>query len=450
MPCQDNTAFECATIIVPSDYTRADGHSFSIAVTRLPSTAAHPRLLVTNPGGPGISGVADLHSSLEYFRALTDIYTVVSFDPRGVTGSEPAITCLDERQRRAIFDQPSVPSTETQTAQARLLAMGIGQSCQQQYGQALAHVGTDNVVRDMDAIRASMGFETLNYLGFSYGTFVGSTYLRTFPDRTDRMALDSVMDPAVDYQQIRHGQAVGMQNSVTAFVDNCLAASDCPLSGPKDVALQRIYEIVDTLDGAPYVAADGRRLSGARMLALIESSMYFPESGWPNLRRILRHAVDGDLAAVTDSAYSPDLMVNPADSEYLAVVCTDFQTERDPMAPARLAPGWAAESPLSGANRAWSLQPCETWPAPPNRQPAPVSASGAGNVLLLNTTDDPATPLAWAQALHSQLVGSSLVIAPAQGHIAMSQNACADRWLTRFLRTGQTPQEPTYTCVPNG
>ena len=132
-------------------------------------------------------------------------------------------------------------------------------------------------------------------------------------------------------------------------------------------------------------------------------------------------------------------MVNPADSEYLSVVCIDFATNRDPEKPKRLAPVWAMDSPLSGANRAWSLEPCETWPVPPVREPGPVDPIQAGPVLILNTTGDPATPLAWAQSLHGQIKNSTLVVAPAQGHIASSQNACAEDTLTAFLMKGILP-----------
>ncbi len=437
--------FECATLTVPFDYDHGDGPTFTLPLIRLASTSAQPRLLITNPGGPGIGGVADMRASHEYFAAFTDLYTVVSFDPRGIAGSTPAITCLDERQRSAIFDQPSVPVGDA-VLHAEVLARGIGVSCQSRFADSLPHVGTGNVARDIDAIRAALGFEKLTYLGFSYGTFVGALYADMFPQRTDRMVLDSVMDPALTYEQVRHGQAVGMQDSITAFVADCLPLSDCPLAGPPDQALTQILDIVDRLNVAPFRAADGRVLSGARMLALIESSLYFPDSGWPTLREALREAVAGDMAAVTDAAYSDEMMVNPADSAYLAVVCIDFADRRDPAAPQRLAPLWARESPLSGGNRAWSLQPCESWPTAPVRHPGPVRAAGAGPVLILNTTGDPATPLPWAQSLHRQLRGSWLVIAPNQGHIAVSQNACAEDLATKFLRSGEHPESPVYTC----
>jgi pimeloyl-ACP methyl ester carboxylesterase len=452
-PCPpgDPTAdgLECATIRVPQDYTEPDGETFTIPVSRIPSKADKPQLLMMNPGGPGISGVGDLRSGRDYYAKFTDVYTVVSFDPRGMGGSTPTASCLDDQQKAAIFDQPSVPRSEADGRRRQELAAGIGASCQRELGSALGHLGTGNVVRDMDAIRAAMGFDKTSYLGYSYGTFVGALYTQTFPERTGRVVLDSVMAPQLDYRAIRHDQAKGMQASVLAFVEDCLRRTDCPLPGPPPKAMQTIVDIIGRLDTTPYRATDGRELSGSRILALVESSQYMPRSGWPALREVLGDALTNSWPAVVEAAYSPDLMVNPADSEYLAVVCTDFATERDPQAPARLAPTWAQESPISGGNRAWSLAPCESWPVGPVRRPGPVNPEGAGPVLILNTTGDPATPLEWAQSLHRQISGSSLVIAPGPGHLASSQNTCADEMLAAFLLEGTPPPEPVFTCPVN-
>jgi pimeloyl-ACP methyl ester carboxylesterase len=448
-PSDDAPGVECATISVPYDYARPGGERFTIPVTRIPSKADKPQLLIMNPGGPGISGVDDLRSGREHYEKFTDVYTVVSFDPRGVGGSTPAVSCLDDQQKAAIFNQPSMPRSEADTERRRELATGIGVACERQFGSVLSYLGTENVVRDMDAIRAAMGFDKTSFLGYSYGTFVGALYVQMFPERTGRVVLDSVMSPELDYRAVRHEQATGMQASITAFAEDCLRRSDCPLLGPAANAVQTIVGIIDRLDAMSYRAPDGRELSGSRMLALVESSQYMPASGWPALRATLRDALADRWPAVVEAAYSPDLMVNPADSEYLSVVCTDFATERDPAAAGRLAPIWAQESPLSGGNRAWSLAPCESWPVGPVRKPGPVNPEGAGPVLILNTTGDPATPLAWAQSLHRQIRGSSLVIAPGPGHLASSQNTCAEKILVAFLLDGTPPPQPISTCPVN-
>jgi pimeloyl-ACP methyl ester carboxylesterase len=275
-PCPPGDApadgVECATISVPYDYDRPDGETFTIPVARIPSRSDHPQLLMMNPGGPGISGVGDLRGGREYYEKFTEVYTVVSFDPRGMGGSEPAVSCLDDQQRAAIFDQPSVPLSEADSQRRQDLAAGIGAACERDFGSALSHLGTENVVRDMDAIRGAMGFDKTSYLGYSYGTFVGALYAQTFPERTGRVVLDSVMAPELDYRAVRHGQAKGMQRSVIAFAEDCLRRDGCPLPGPANNAVQTIADIIAGLDKTPYRDTDGRVLSGSRMLALVESS----------------------------------------------------------------------------------------------------------------------------------------------------------------------------------
>lgn len=444
-----DAAVECATIAVPYDYNDPRGPTFTIPVSRIPSKATNPQLLLMNPGGPGISGVDDLRSGRDYYEKFSDTYTVVSFDPRGVGASLPAASCLDDQQKAAVFNQPSVPTSDTDVQRRQRLAVGIGAECESQFSAALSNLGTENVVRDMDAIRAAMGFDKVSYLGYSYGTFVGALYAQAFPERITRMVLDSVMDPKLDYRQVRRDQAEGMQSSVAAFAEDCLRRTDCPLPGPASTAVSSIIELVVRLDRQPFIDVGGRELSGSRMLALVESSQYQPVSGWPRLREVLRQAMTGAWPAVVEAAYAPDLMVNPADSEYLAVVCIDFATERDPQAPAQLAAEWSRESPISGGNRAWSLAPCESWPVPAVRKPGPVNPRGTGPVLILSTTGDPATPLKWAQSVHEQIRGSFLVIAPGPGHLASTQNACAEAALVAFLQSRAVPAIKSYTCPPN-
>jgi len=141
-PCSSAEApgVECATFSVPYDYSRPDGEMFTIPVARIPSKASKPQLLMMNPGGPGISGVDDLRSGREYYEKFTDVYTVVSFDPRGMGGSKPVVSCIDDQQKAAIFNQPSVPRSGADDQRRQELASGIGAACERQFGSALSHL----------------------------------------------------------------------------------------------------------------------------------------------------------------------------------------------------------------------------------------------------------------------------------------------------------------------
>lgn len=433
--CKPDTAVECSSINVPADYSNPAGETFRLRVARLASTGPNPRLMMTDPGGPGIAGVDDLIGSAEYFgNTFGPQYTVVSWDPRGVGASDPALKCLTDEQKTEIRNQVSNPQTTEQVAEAQRLGRLQGQACQDKFPAALPLIGTANTARDMDVIRQLLQAKKVTYVGFSYGTFIGATYASMFGQNLDRAVLDSAMNPALDYVQIRHDQAIGFTDSISRFAADCLAkGSDCPLTDDVASANSQINSVVLALNQKPYIGSDGHVLSGSRALGLIESSMYFPGDGWPRLREVLGPALKGNYAPLAQAAYSPALMVNPADSEYLGVMCIDFQTQRDATQPEQLAPEWNRELPISGGNSAWSLQPCETWPAAPVRTPAPSTAVDAGPILIMNNSHDPATPLPWAQALNEQLAGSSLLVNDAEGHIVTGHNECVMAVVKEFL-----------------
>src|SRR5207237_1121119 len=53
--------------------------------------------------------------------------------------------------------------------------------CQARVGWLLPHLSTANVARDLDLLRQAVGDDELNYVGYSYGTYLGATYANLFP-----------------------------------------------------------------------------------------------------------------------------------------------------------------------------------------------------------------------------------------------------------------------------
>ena len=445
-PCGDGA--ECAPLAVPVDYDKPDGPTWTIPVTRLPATTQPAELgvLLINVGGPGIGGTDIFKDAGDSWDALRAKYDLIGFDPRGTGGSVPTLDCLTDAQKEAIRGQSSAPRTPAEIAAARELGVLQGSACQSKFPDYLPFVGTANVARDMDAIRAALGQARISYFGFSYGTFLGALYADMFPGHTARVLLDSAMDPALDYVQVRHDQAIEQQAVFDRFVADCVAHPDCPVSS--DNAQSAVGDLIAELDAHAF--SDGNRtLSGSRATGLIESANYTPASLWKPLRKSLTDALNGNLSTMNVAAHSAALMVNPADSPYLAVVCIDFHTSRDIDRPERLAPQWQAEARLSGANRAWSLQPCETWPVPPDRRPAPITAAGSGPVLLTGNTYDPATPIAWGRSLAKQMAHATFLEVPASGHIAYEPgNGCAFAAMNAFLLAGTLPE--VDACLRSG
>jgi pimeloyl-ACP methyl ester carboxylesterase len=441
--CADNPVVQCATLLVPADYDAPESATWEISVSRLPVTDVTRRLgvLFFNPGGPGLPGIPELTDDPSYWDDLRTRYDIVTFDHRGTGTSSPAIDCLTEDEKNAIRNQNSAPQTASQVDLARRLGVIHGAKCFQKYGSTLKLFNTKNVARDMDILRMALRESKISYLGFSYGTFLGAAYVTLFPEHTSRVVLDSAMNPALTYTQVRHDQALGMQDSVSRFVADCANHADCPLPSGQKAGLVMLEQVIAKLDKSAFVGTDGKVLSGGRAVGLIESFMYTPEKGWPQLRGILSSVLRGNYQPFLEAAHSDALMVNPADSPYLAIMCHDLHVSRDLGLPEVLAPMWQVQAPISGAGRAWSLQPCASWPVRSDTSPQSLHAIGSGPILIMAGRNDPATPIAWARALHQSLSNAHLVEWTGDGHIVYGRSGdCGKGIVESFLFIGELPK----------
>ena len=173
--CDDG--FECARLDVPLDYADPGGETIAISVNRLPAGSRSDRLgaLAINPGGPGASG-------LDYARgaeavaseSVLERYDLVGFDPRGVGASTP-VRCLDDDETDAYLSADGSPDTAAEEQRLVELATLFGKRCAERSGGLIGHVSTVDAARDLDMLRAVLGEEKLNFLGKSYGTFIGAT-----------------------------------------------------------------------------------------------------------------------------------------------------------------------------------------------------------------------------------------------------------------------------------
>ena len=205
--------FECAKITVPLDYADPSGDTIKLAVLRLKASDQAHRLgsLVLNPGGPGASGV-------EFARAARGVidasvrarYDIVGFDPRGVGSSSPVI-CLDDKQTDAFIAADGTPDDAAEVTQSETLSKEFATSCKARSPKIYTHISTEEATRDIDILRAALGDEKLNWLGFSYGTLLGATYADLFPTSVGRMVLDGALDPALSNVELIHGQAKGFE-----------------------------------------------------------------------------------------------------------------------------------------------------------------------------------------------------------------------------------------------
>lgn len=441
--------FECARLEVPIDYRAPADGTIRLALVRLPAAGDARGSLVLNPGGPGASGVDYARAAESVVSAaVRERYDIVGFDPRGVARSAP-ISCLTDAELDrflAIDGSPDDPAEE-EALSAEWQA--LGQGCLADRPALTGHVGTRDVARDLDVLRAVLGDRRLNYLGKSYGTYIGTTYAERFPRRVGRVVLDGQLDPAATGEQIARGQAAGFHRAFRSFLADCLERDGCPLSGGVDAAQAQVERLLDAVDAKPLKGERNRPVTQALAVLGVAAALY-DQNTWPLLRQAIGEAKRGSgtlFLALADfySDRGPNgrYRTNSIEALY-AVNCLD-RPEATDLAEYRAAATRAeAVSPVFGAFIAWGALPCASWPVPPQGEPHPVKAEGARPILVVGTTRDPATPYAWARSVARQLGSGRLLTLVGDGHTAYRQGSdCIDRAVDRLLLEGTLPAAGT-------
>ena len=446
---------QCARLRVPIDYSHPEGDTLKLAVLKVAAKGPSTRIgsLVVNPGGPGGSGVAYARAAdVIVTSAVRAAYDIVGFDPRGVGSSSP-IKCLNDRELDSFLGGDPTPDNKTEEQQFADVARGFADKCKANGGPLLGHVSTIEAAKDMDVLRAALGETRLNYLGKSYGTFLGATYADLFPTKVGRFVLDGAIDPNLTSSQVNEGQAVGFETATRAYVQDCVRRGGCPLGNSLDSGMQRLREFLKSLDTRPMPLSDPhvKALTEGWGSLGIAVAMY-DQGMWSQLTDALRRAFGGDAGplmnladtyAYRDSqgAYASNLM-----QVIYAVNCLDRSDSRDLTHYESEARSLSAKAPTWGPFLAWSTVPCGFWPAPANNAPKRITAAGSGPIVVVGTTRDPATPYKWAQGLASELANGHLITFKGDGHTAyMRSNSCVNNAVDAYLLEGSVPR-PGLRC----
>lgn len=438
--------YQCATMKAPLDYANPNGQKIDIAVTRhVPKNSRG--IVIINPGGPGASGVGAVKAGLPYVQKIQNNMTVVGFDPRG-TGSSTNVDC--GRNLDAFVSTDSSPDNQSEIDQLKAVSNALAQECLDRGGRALlSHITTVDAAKDMDLLRAALGMDKLNYLGFSYGTMLGAIYLELFPSNAGRVILDGVLDPKLTAKQIEVQQSIAFEKALNDLLAQCGARSNCRFKKGNSASVEAEYDrLAAAVDSAPLKGNGGRKLTQALFTLGVAAGLYDKQSGWPAIELGLSAAQKGDGSVLLDLSDSYDDRQDNGTypttlAAMYAINCTDRPLDGGLKGLTQTANEIKKQAPRLGPTVVWLDMPCVVWKIPPidKAHTVKVPASVGPRVVVVGTTRDPATPYENATSLHSQIKGSHLLTYDGDGHTAVGRNGCVNNLVAAYLVDGvQVPE----------
>lgn len=445
--CGDYTGYvknlECADVTAPLDYAHPNGTKIKIKISRVEHTAAKSQgALLINPGGPGGEGVPwSAVASRRLDPKVAAQYDLIGFDPRGVSQSTPSLNC-DEHYFKA--PRPNtVPGSAADEATYLKKAKGYAEACGKKYGaNVLKHMNTRDAARDMDTIRGALGQKKISYLGFSYGTYLGSAYATMFPHHVRRLVLDSMIGPNGIWYDDNIDQDYAFDKNFTRWAA-WVAGNDATfkLGTSADTVKKEWYAVRNAAAKSPI---DGK--IGASELEDTYITGGYADAYWPDLAKALSDWVNSKSATSMDSVYSALGDTDNKLSEngyaiYSAVESRDASWPRDWKTWHKDTVKVYKKAPFMAWNNAWYNAPSAFWPVK-SQKPIHVQGARFGSpYLFFQATNDAATPYAGGLDMARRFPNAHLVVENG-GHnhgVTLSGNACLDGYLNTYLADGTVP-----------
>ncbi|MFF0162502.1 alpha/beta hydrolase [Streptomyces sp. NPDC005263] len=450
---------QCGYVTVPLDYAKPYGKQIKLAVDRIGNTGTKKErqgALIYNPGGPGGSGLRfprRVTTKAPVWANTAKAYDFVGFDPRGVGHSAP-ISCVDPQEFVKAPKLDPVPDSEADKRAQRKLAREYAEGCYERSGEMLPHMTTPNTARDLDVIRAALGEKKLNYLGVSYGTYLGAVYGTLFPGHVRRMVVDSVVNPSRDkiWYEANLDQDVAFEGRWKDWED-WVAANDATfhLGDTRAEVQAQWLELRATAKKSPI----GGVVGPAELLSFFQGAPYY-DSSWVPVATVFSKYVAGDTQALVDAA-APDMSDTAGNiasengnAVYTAVECTDAKWPTSWKKWDRDNTRLHQSHPFLTWSNAWMNLPCATWPV---KQQTPVNVKtgkGLPGVLIVQSERDAATPYDGAVELHKRFKGSRLITEKNAGSHGVTSlvNPCINPRVDSYLLTGKLDRADV-TCAPH-
>ncbi|MEU8786928.1 alpha/beta fold hydrolase [Streptomyces sp. NPDC048637] len=450
----EKAGVQCADVTVPLDYAAPRGRTITVAISRLKATDTRHRIgsILLNNGGPGGTALDSPPDVRKAMKAVGPRYDIIGFDPRFVGRSTP-LDCGWSVGTSILSAGLSRASFERQVT----FQKGLADKCRATNATVLPHISTRNTARDMDVIRGALGERKISYLGYSYGTYLGTVYTQLFPGRFDRTVLDGALAPG-DYGPrllqgaepqneqalsdwaawaARRHAAYGLGRTradVLATVRSVVAASARGLTVGTAPEVFRLddTQVPSLITGAIADDTDPRRAAlGEQMSVLAKAADGRPTRLSAQFAAALRTMLTGEDAK---SAMAQS-----------AIICGDKPAPRDPERYWRDIERSRTEHALFGPLTN-NIGPCAFWDRP-REEPTQVRRDAPG--LIVAATGDPRVTYKSSLALHGLLPSTKLItLKGANRHALYGEygNTCVDGKVNQYLATGKLPDND-QTCV---
>nr|BFE68814.1 alpha/beta hydrolase [Actinoplanes digitatis] len=433
-------AVECGDVAVPLDHSRPRGRSISVAIARSRGADTAHRIgsMVINLGGPASPVLDAVPLARAAMGETGERFDLIGMDPRFAGRSSPIDCGWPARwlPRSAGADRAGF---DAMVALTRDLAARCGRT----EAALLPYASTANIARDMDVVRAALGEPRLSYLGYSQGSLLGAAYAQLFPDRADRIVLDSAIDPALPGTLALRDTAAGREAGLRDWAAWAAARdAEYHLGANADAVLGVVRGVYAAAARRPLrvgtYSVDDTLVPGLIVTPLTD------DSGDDELARVvaaLARAAEGRPAEPTEEmARTLEGLVggvgSAQHSAQTAVLCGDAEVSRDPRVYWRDIRAHRAASPLFEP-LARTITPCAAWPNTP-KEPT-VRIGNAVPALIVQAEKDVNSQLPGARALHRALTGSRMIVldgARTHGVYLFRGAACVDRAVDAYLASG--------------
>ena len=410
----------CGTLAVPLDRRRTDGEQIELFVAVVDALAeqAEPDPLFVIAGGPGDSATGFYAAAEGAFSRIHRRRDIVLVDQRGSGASAP-LDCdaLDEDRLGEHVDLEVVVDAAV--------------DCLGQLDHDPRFFTTSIAVRDLDQVRAALGYERVNLYGISYGTRVAQHYLRRYPERTRSVILDGVLSPDI---ALGPDIALVSQEALDALFDRCREDVECHGAYP-DLRAQ-FDAVLDRLGNAPVAITIDHPRTGEptetivdqyTFVAVVRLLVYSPRTA-SVLPALVESAYAGDYRPLTSHAlFVAQSVENLAPGLNYAVACTEDAPYMGDVDFDALAATYMGTTFVEALDRV-----CERWPAGFMDEDLRELVETDVPVLLLSGELDPITPPRYATAAASRMANTVEVVGRGQGH-GMLTVACAQRLMAKFV-----------------